>query len=108
MLHGKISRSGHTWTGRKAVFCVLVTALMVCWEAGVSVAQLAPTASQSSVGTTLPRNFPVIINPYLGVPVIGFGSKLPSSRRHVPVIFLHGNNDTPPFPPPAIRSGTST
>ncbi|MGH8012189.1 MAG: hypothetical protein ACREQ4_06810, partial [Candidatus Binataceae bacterium] len=27
------------------------------------------------LGTTLPSDFPVIINPYLGVPVIGFGAK---------------------------------
>ena len=53
---------------------------------GVSSA-FGPIGSQSSLGTTLPRDFPVITNPYLGVPVIGFGSRLPSSRRHVPVIF---------------------
>ena len=97
MLHGKLPRSRNTRTGTKAIFCVLAAALMLWWESGVSAAQLAPTGSQASVGTTLPTDFPVIINPYLGVPVIGFGSKLPSSRRHVPVIFLHGNNDTP-FP----------
>ena len=97
MLHGKVPRSRLTRIGTKGLFCVLTAALMVCWEAGVSAAQPAPSGSQSSVETTLPADFPVIINPYLGVPVIGFGSKLPSSRRHVPVIFLHGNNDTP-FP----------
>ena len=97
MLHGKVPRSRLTRIGTKGLFCVLTAALMVCWEAGVSAAQPAPSGSQSSVETTLPADFPVIINPYLGVPVIGFGSKLSSSQRHVPVIFLHGNNDTP-FP----------
>ena len=48
------------------------------------------------LGTTLPSDFPVIINPYLGVPVIGFGASGNTHRYdQVPVIFLHGNNDTP-------------
>jgi pimeloyl-ACP methyl ester carboxylesterase len=46
------------------------------------------------IGTTFPDHFPVIQNFYLGKLVIGFGSD--SGRvEHVPVIFLHGNNDTP-------------
>ena len=48
-----------------------------------------------TVGTTLPSDFPVIIDISLGVPVIGFGAAGPVQRT--PVIFLHGNNDTP-FP----------
>src|SRR6516162_9245006 len=95
MLHGERPRLRNKRIGTKVLFAGLVAALMVCPEAGMSAAQPAPIGSGSSLGTTLPTNFPVIINPYLGVPVIGFGSKLPSSRRHVPVIFLHGNNDTP-------------
>lgn len=55
-----------------------------------------PVLAQSQVGTTFPPGFPVIINPHLGVPVIGFGSNQ-GPTAHVPVIFLHGNNDTP-FP----------
>jgi len=52
----------------------------------------------TQVGTTLPADFPVIENYYLGVPVIGFGSDEGQGRvKHVPIIFLHGNNDTP-FP----------
>jgi hypothetical protein len=47
----------------------------------------------TTVGTTLPPDFPAIVNPYLGVPVIGFGARGRVDR--VPVIFLHGNNDTP-------------
>jgi pimeloyl-ACP methyl ester carboxylesterase len=48
------------------------------------------------LGTTLPSDFPVIVNPYLGVPVLGFGASGNTHRfDRVPVIFLHGNNDTP-------------
>ncbi|HZR10508.1 MAG TPA: hypothetical protein VFA79_18120 [Myxococcales bacterium] len=48
------------------------------------------------VGTTFPADFPRIIDASLQVPVIGFGSAEGRVER-VPVIFLHGNNDTP-FP----------
>lgn len=48
-----------------------------------------------SVGTTLPADFPVIEDASLQKPVIGFGAAGRASRT--PVIFLHGNNDTP-FP----------
>jgi len=96
MLHGR-ENSRSNRIGTKVLFCLLTTALMVRSEAGTAAGQVAPIGSPSSVGTTLPPDFPAIINPYLGVPVIGFGSKLPGSRRHIPVIFLHGNNDTP-FP----------
>jgi len=48
------------------------------------------------VGMTLPDNFPVIENFYLGKPIIGFGSDV-GHVSHVPVIFMHGNNDSP-FP----------
>ena len=48
-----------------------------------------------TVGNTLPADFPVIVDTSLGKPVIGFGAAGPVSRT--PVIFLHGNNDTP-FP----------
>jgi pimeloyl-ACP methyl ester carboxylesterase len=47
------------------------------------------------VGTSFPADFPVIEDTSLGKPVIGFGAAGPVAR--VPVIFLHGNNDTP-FP----------
>jgi pimeloyl-ACP methyl ester carboxylesterase len=46
-----------------------------------------------TVGTTFPAGFPVIEDASLGRPVIGFGAAGPVNR--VPVIFLHGNNDTP-------------
>jgi pimeloyl-ACP methyl ester carboxylesterase len=46
------------------------------------------------VGTTFPADFPVISDASLGKPVIGFGGSQGRVER-VPVIFLHGNNDTP-------------
>ena len=49
------------------------------------------------------RPLPVIIDASLGVPVIGFGAAQAPSRR-TPVIFLHGNNDTP-FPTPCNPFG---
>jgi len=55
---------------------------------------VAATAS-ASVGTSFPAGFPVITDASLGTPVIGFGGAGPVQRT--PVIFLHGNNDTP-FP----------
>ena len=48
-----------------------------------------------TVGNTLPADFPVIEDSSLGKPIIGFGAAGPVV--HTPVIFLHGNNDTP-FP----------
>jgi len=51
--------------------------------------------ASASVGTSFPAGFPVITDASLGTPVIGFGGAGPVQRT--PVIFLHGNNDTP-FP----------
>ena len=48
-----------------------------------------------TVGNTLPADFPVIEDTSLGKPIIGFGAAGPVVNT--PVIFLHGNNDTP-FP----------
>jgi pimeloyl-ACP methyl ester carboxylesterase len=45
------------------------------------------------VGISFPRGFAVPTDASLGVPVIGFGAAGPVTRT--PVIFLHGNNDTP-------------
>ena len=45
------------------------------------------------VGTTFPVDFPVIVDASLGAPVIGFGAA--GRVQRTPVIFLHGNNDTP-------------
>jgi pimeloyl-ACP methyl ester carboxylesterase len=45
------------------------------------------------VGTTLPADFPVIRDASLGTPLLGFGA--PGHVKRTPVIFVHGNNDTP-------------
>jgi pimeloyl-ACP methyl ester carboxylesterase len=58
-------------------------------------AACAAVQAAGTVGTTFPADFPVIEDTSLGKPVIGFGAAGPVT--HVPVIFLHGNNDTP-FP----------
>jgi pimeloyl-ACP methyl ester carboxylesterase len=64
--------------------------------AAALVAALAVGATASAaVGTSFPSGFPVIDDASLGTPVIGFGAAGPITRT--PVIFLHGNNDTP-FP----------
>jgi pimeloyl-ACP methyl ester carboxylesterase len=49
--------------------------------------------ADGSVGSTFPAGFPVIVDASLGTPLIGFGAAGPVSRT--PVIFVHGNNDTP-------------
>jgi pimeloyl-ACP methyl ester carboxylesterase len=59
-------------------------------------ASAAQPGKSAEIGTAFPDHFPVIQNFYLGKPVIGFGSDAGRVAR-VPVIFLHGNNDTP-FP----------
>lgn len=57
---------------------------------------LSTTAhAAGNVGTTLPPGFPVILDASLGTPLIGFGAAGPVTRT--PVVFVHGNNDTP-FP----------
>ncbi|UFZ07097.1 hypothetical protein LQG66_12665 [Bradyrhizobium ontarionense] len=71
----------------------VVVLLQVC---AVDAALADSTSPSGQVGTTFPAHFPVIRNFYLGKPVIGFGSESGRVTR-VPVIFLHGNNDTP-FP----------
>src|SRR5205085_11736344 len=52
-------------------------------------------SASATVGTSLPAGFPTILDASLGTPVLGFGAAGPVERT--PVIFLHGNNDTP-FP----------
>jgi pimeloyl-ACP methyl ester carboxylesterase len=50
-------------------------------------------SAADTIGTTLPPGFPSIADASIGTPVLGFGAAGPVSRT--PVIFLHGNNDTP-------------
>jgi pimeloyl-ACP methyl ester carboxylesterase len=55
---------------------------------------LAPLAhAAGTVGTTLPADFPVILDASLGTPLLGFGAA--GRVTHTPVVFVHGNNDTP-------------
>ena len=61
----------------------------------LAAATLGAAHAAGVVGNTLPADFPVIEDTSLGKPVIGFGAAGPVV--HTPVIFLHGNNDTP-FP----------
>jgi pimeloyl-ACP methyl ester carboxylesterase len=51
-------------------------------------------AKVKNVGTSFPVGFPVIVDASLGTPVLGFGSGT-GPVAHTPVVFLHGNNDTP-------------
>ena len=60
-------------------------------SAAMALGTLAQAAG--TVGTTFPADFPVIEDASLARPIIGFGASGTVSRT--PVIFLHGNNDTP-------------
>lgn len=53
----------------------------------------AVPARAETVGTSFPDDFPVPTDQALRAPVIGFGAK--GAVSNTPVIFLHGNNDTP-------------
>ncbi len=75
----------------RAIAGLLATAMLVV----LSAVPCRAFPQTPQVGTALPPDFPVVENYYLGVPVIGFGAR--GFVRHVPVIFLHGNNDSP-FP----------
>jgi len=61
----------------------------------VALAAALGTAAHAAgtVGATLPPDFPVIEDASLQKPVIGFGAAGTVART--PVVFLHGNNDTP-------------
>ena len=77
-----MTRRGWTWR-------ILTTALAVLVVFGLA----SPASAGDQVGTSFPPDFPVINDASLGVPVIGFGAA--GRVQHTPVIFLHGNNDTP-------------
>jgi pimeloyl-ACP methyl ester carboxylesterase len=68
---------------------------MLIVVAALVAALVAGAHASAAVGTSFPAGFPVITDASLGAPVIGFGAAGP--LEHTPVIFLHGNNDTP-FP----------
>jgi pimeloyl-ACP methyl ester carboxylesterase len=71
----------------RALAALIIAALVAVAPAG---------AKSKELGTTFPAGFPIILDASLGTPVIGFGSDDGPVAR-TPVIFLHGNNDTP-FP----------
>lgn len=79
-------------TTRHLCFTAIAATLLQFGIAGL--ANAAPQNKSPQIGTTFPNNFPVIENFYLGKPVIGFGSDM-GRIEHVPVIFIHGNNDSP-------------
>ena len=56
----------------------------------------SPAGAQSrpQIGTTFPEGFAVPLDASSGAPVLGFGSAEGEVTR-TPVVFLHGNNDTP-------------
>src|SRR5690349_2817700 len=79
-----MARRGRTWRTLTMALAMLLV--------------LAPASRGSAadaVGTLFPPDFPVIIDASLGVAVIGFGAA--GRVQRTPVVFLHGNNDTP-FP----------
>ncbi len=61
----------------------------------LAAASFGAAHAAGTVGNTFPADFPTIEDTSLGKPVIGFGAAGPVVNT--PVIFLHGNNDTP-FP----------
>lgn len=65
----------------------------VAVAAAVLVSGIGAAQEDTAVPTSFPDDFPEIIDHSLGVPVIGFGASGEVTRT--PVIFLHGNNDTP-------------
>ena len=79
-------------TGR-ARWAWLRTSIMLMAACATVALLVSGATAAGSVGTSLPSDFPVIIDNSLGVPVLGFGAA--GAIQHTPVIFLHGNNDTP-------------
>jgi hypothetical protein len=72
-----------------------MAALAIATSSLLAAVAHAEPSTATTIGTSLPADFLAIRNPYLGVPVLGFGAR--GRVERVPVIFLHGNNDTP-FP----------
>jgi pimeloyl-ACP methyl ester carboxylesterase len=63
--------------------------------AGITALVCTFSHAEGTVGNTLPDGFPVIEDTSLHKPIIGFGAV--GAVQRTPVIFIHGNNDTP-FP----------
>lgn len=105
---------------KRIALLAVAVALLLAWNAsafsdpGSRPHEPHPQPSPAVLGTTLPSDFPIIINPYLGVPILGFGA---SESRGVPsrgvpsIVFLSSfctGITTRLFRPPAIPSGIST
>jgi triacylglycerol esterase/lipase EstA (alpha/beta hydrolase family) len=60
---------------------------------GLLLGPVPGAAATGAVGTTFPAGFRVPVDASLHTPVIGFGAS--GKVRRTPVVFLHGNNDTP-------------
>ena len=69
----------------------LVLSLVAC--IGLALAMSSGASAGGTVGTSFPAGFAVPTDASLGTPVLGFGAAGRLTRT--PVIFLHGNNDTP-------------
>lgn len=69
-------------------FCRFLLLPLLCLSTG-----LMPLSANAEVGNSFPSDFPVILDHSTGKPIIGFGGSGKVTRT--PVIFLHGNNDTP-------------
>jgi pimeloyl-ACP methyl ester carboxylesterase len=78
-------------------FMITITRLArrIAVALGVALAAAGAAQADGIIGTTFPADFPVNLDDSTGKPWIGFGAAGPVHRT--PVIFLHGNNDTP-FP----------
>jgi pimeloyl-ACP methyl ester carboxylesterase len=72
--------------------CRLITAVAAV---AMALATAGAAVAAGTVGTSFPVGFPTILDSSLGTPLIGFGAAGPVVRT--PVVFVHGNNDTP-FP----------
>ena len=69
--------------------------LVVVASLVIALTVVAGANASGTVGTSFPAGFPTISDASLGTPVLGFGAA--GDVERTPVIFLHGNNDTP-FP----------
>ena len=72
---------------------------------GLALAAAGAAQAGGTVGTSLPADFPLILDASLGTPVIGFGAAGRAYRT--PVIFLHGNNDAPFNYPASCATGAN-
>src|SRR5439155_24191467 len=72
---------------------VKVKQLVVALVVGLLLASAGAASAAGTVGTSFPAGLPAIVQACRGIPVIGFGAA--GELERTPVVFLHGNNDTP-------------